>query len=70
MTRLEIRDVHTNLIKINGVKVKLEEELKELVSLRKNVSDNQRTKLETKIGIRKVMIKDLLEIDLNTRELL
>ena len=61
-------NIHSSLIKINNVRNKHELELKELELMRKSITDNQRKKLETRIGIRKQMIQDLNEIELNIRE--
>ena len=59
---------HTTLIKLNGVRAKLQDELKEFEDMRKGVNDNQRAKLETRIGSRKSMIKELDIIEMNIRE--
>lgn len=68
MTRTKRRMIETILIKINGIRVKLQDELEEFKSMRKGVSDNQRTKLETRIGSRESMIKELDIIEMNVRE--
>jgi hypothetical protein len=62
------RMIHTILIKINGIRVKLQDELEEFKNMRDNVSDSQRSKLETRIGSRESMIKELDIIELNIRE--
>ena len=59
---------HTTLIKLNGVKAKLQDELEELRNMRNGINDNQRSKLEIRIGSREVMIKELEIIELNIRE--
>jgi hypothetical protein len=60
--------LHSALIKINGIRVKLKDELEEFERIRKGVNDNQRAKLETRIGSRKSMIKELDIIEMNIRE--
>ena len=60
--------IHTGLIKLNGVKVVLQDELKELENMRKGINDTQRAKLEKRIAIRKVMIENLCNIELEFRE--
>ena len=60
--------LHTGLIKLNGVKVVLQDELKELENMRKGINDTQRAKLEKRIAIRKVMIENLCNIELEFRE--
>ena len=60
--------IHTGLIKLNGVKVVLQDELKELENMRKGINDTQRAKLEKRIAIRKVMIENLCNIELELRE--
>jgi hypothetical protein len=59
--------IHTGLIKLNGVKVVLQDELKELENMRKGINDTQRAKLEKRIAIRKVMIENLCNIELDFR---
>jgi len=59
---------HSILIKLNGVKVLLEDELKELENMRQGINDTQRAKLEKRIGVRKEMIKTLRNIELDFRE--
>ena len=42
-------NIHTALIKLNGVRVKLQDELEELKAMRGKVHENQISKLETRI---------------------
>tara|TARA_R110002126_G_scaffold129114_2_gene271828 strand:- start:820 stop:1023 length:204 start_codon:yes stop_codon:yes gene_type:complete len=58
---------HTILIKLNGIRSKLQDELEDLQNKRKTINDKFRKELETRIGIRKQMIKDLNTIDLDIR---
>ena len=59
--------IHTKLILLNGVRKQLIEELEDLQNKRKTINDKFRKELETRIGIRKQMIKDLNTIDLDIR---
>jgi len=59
---------HSILIKLNSMKVVLQDELKELENMRKGINDTQRAKLEKRIAIRKVMIETLCNIELDLRE--
>lgn len=61
------RMLHTQLIRINGIREKLQHELKEFEDMRKTVHDKQRGKLEYRIETRKSMIKDLDLIEQDIR---
>lgn len=60
--------IHTALIKINGIRVKIDLELKELESMRKGINERQRANLEMKIANRKEWIEELNNIELEFRE--
>ena len=62
--------IHTTLIKLNGIRAKLMDELEDFENMRKGISENQRSKLEARIDSRKVMISELNIIELNIRDTL
>ena len=61
-------ETHTALIKLNGIRVKLQDELEDYESKRETIHDSRRAELETKIGSRKVMISDLNSIELDIKD--
>ena len=60
--------IHTGLIKLNGVRTKINLEVAELEAMRKGVSERQRANLEMKIANRKEWVKELNSIELEFRE--
>ena len=68
MNREIRKTTHDKLIRLNGVREDLKEDLKDLEFMRPNISDSQRPRLEIKIERLKKYIKDLDFTDLELRE--
>ena len=59
--------IHTALIKINGIREKINLEVKEMEAMRSGINERQRANLEMKIANRKSWINELNEIELDFR---
>ena len=66
MSREKNREIHTELIQLNGVIRCINKRLKKLINLRNTVLDNQRTMLEIEIELCNTSLKylDSKETDL------
>ena len=60
--------IHTGLIKLNGIRTKINLEVAELEAMRKGINERQRANLEMKIANRKEWVKELNSIELEFRE--
>lgn len=61
-------NIHSILIKLNGVREGINLEVAELQQMRKGINERQRANLEMKITNRKHWIKELNTMELDLRE--
>lgn len=67
--RIKVKMIHTALIKINGIRSEIQEDLNNLELLRNELKDEKnKLKAELKILRRKQWIEDLNSIELEFRE--